>query len=700
MEVEGVESLLSEAVRELNEEIGSHVDKAREAYQQYTSEKHEIEQMLDVASSAARVTAAVHEVESVSSQIATVVEQYDTLSVHRKGQLEEQLQTQVERVGQLEAAVAYLKRIQELEAISNQLEANFHHERQAVERLGKLAQMAAALSGSNCHHLTSFYAETQGYWHTLIREKLSTEFDDILKEIKWPMVADITATPSPDSLARFDSLVELLLLLEMTEGHEVPKSRSALLSDFLPPPLPLQLMVRPLRRRFLYHFSGSRQTNRLDKPEWFMAQVLAWIREHVTFLSQRVQPVLDKVKGDEAPSAQIEFSRALVQLVLEKLHSELSILEQDDALFAHALDETLSFDKELRSGLGYPISQPGVVGVLTQAPVFVKWIAMEKKYAGERMDRMLCSETAWQALASQEEQLKVTECADAFIALLATMTDRFRHLPQPGHRLQFVELQLELIEEWRVRLVQILREERLLPLASRLPAILNSVCYVAAVLREWAEQPLLLQLQLYRQGHVQGCVFDDALQLLESLSEELLETLTESVLLDVKAKSREYRKDKWFCMTSDENTLTPSACEMMQILSARLLQLKELLAESSFNKAWHSLATHLSQFLMEELVLENWFSSGGGCQFQYDLIHGLFPLFGQFMARPDNLFKPLKEACILLTLASGSAKLLAEVLRDEVDPTDALAELGLHRLNPQEAREILSRRNDISASDL
>jgi hypothetical protein len=45
---------------------------------------------------------------------------------------------------------------------------------------------------------------------------------------------------------------------------------SALLVDFAPPPLPLQLMVSPLRKRFLYHFSGTRQTNRADKPEWYV----------------------------------------------------------------------------------------------------------------------------------------------------------------------------------------------------------------------------------------------------------------------------------------------------------------------------------------------------------------------------------------------------------------------------------------------
>jgi len=45
----------------------------------------------------------------------------------------------------------------------------------------------------------------------------------------------------------------------------------------------------------------------------------------------------------------------------------------------------------------------------------------------------------------------------------------------------------------------------------------------------------------------------------------------------------------------EESSLTPSACGMLQVLSARLLKLKELLAENLFNKAWHSLASQLSQ---------------------------------------------------------------------------------------------------------
>lgn len=42
-----------------------------------------------------------------------------------------------------------------------------------------------------------------------------------------------------------------------------------------------------------------------------------------------------------------------------------------------------------------------------------------------------------------------TISADMFITLLQTIMDRYEALPQPGHRLQFLELQLDLLDDFR-----------------------------------------------------------------------------------------------------------------------------------------------------------------------------------------------------------------------------------------------------------
>lgn len=71
--------------------------------------------------------------------------------------------------------------------------------------------------------------------------------------------------------------------------------------------------------------------------------------------------------------------RGLVQLGVEKLYSDLPNLQFDDYTFSHSIDEALGFDKELRETYLYPVTQPGILVVLTQPQVFSKWLSMEKK---------------------------------------------------------------------------------------------------------------------------------------------------------------------------------------------------------------------------------------------------------------------------------------------------------------------------------
>ena len=56
------------------------------------------------------------------------------------------------------------------------------------------------------------------------------------------------------------------------------------------------------------------------------------------------------------------------------------------------------------------------------------------------------------------------QLADGVLTMLQAMTERYLLLPEPGQRLQFLELQLELLDDLRVRLLQLLRNESQQPL--------------------------------------------------------------------------------------------------------------------------------------------------------------------------------------------------------------------------------------------
>lgn len=96
------------------------------------------------------------------------------------------------------------------------------------------------------------------------------------------------------------------------------------------------------------------------------------------------------------------------------------------------------------------------------------------------------SSTAFTPLVSGDiDENRVTECGNSFITLLSTLTERYEILPQPGHKIQFLQLQLDLIDDFRVRLLQKLGDDNPELLTSNFPSILNTVNYVRSVLDEW-----------------------------------------------------------------------------------------------------------------------------------------------------------------------------------------------------------------------
>ena len=53
----------------------------------------------------------------------------------------------------------------------------------------------------------------------------------------------------------------------------------------------------------------------------------------------------------------------------------------------------------------------------------------------EKVDDMLKSSEPWKYILDDiDSEAKVTECGDAFLTLILTMTERYKILPQPGHK--------------------------------------------------------------------------------------------------------------------------------------------------------------------------------------------------------------------------------------------------------------------------
>lgn len=322
------------------------------------------------------------------------------------------------------------------------------------------------------------------------------------------------------------------------------------------------------------------------------------------------------------------------------------------------------------------------------------------------MDFILQSSGAWDCLEpSNSEKLKIPRCADQFIRLLDAIRERYCNLPQPAHRILFFRLQTELIDNFQRRLVQLHNNP---DNDVNTVHILNALNYVIFVLGEWGESVHYLHLLAAIHGPHQideaaNCVFDSIIKELEHWEGKLVRALAHRLVDDIKAKSMAYRHDTWISMPDADPKvplmLSFTAGDMFQLLVTILHELDAELSENLFLQTLRIVAKQLDDFFIDSMVMVTRFSPGGANQFNYDMTRNLFALFGLYARKPALMFKSVTDACNLLTLPLGTAKLLYETMRKAKPMSQAslaaLREIGVQFLEPVTALETLERRIDL-----
>ncbi|CAB3253495.1 unnamed protein product [Arctia plantaginis] len=513
-------------IQSLNLRIGGDINELGNAYTietELVNKREQLQSSLNIVNNEVptKLTTALAKAELNSKQIGNLETQSEELKAKVEAFLKkiEPLKNEVDKrfgaINKLEQVLTYLRTFEKIDDLSRQMK-HTNDDEQMVLLYGELRKMC---SQSLQEHQAIYVKDYTHYWHNVLKEKLTKHYEDVLKLIKWPLTSGPEPSPPPkEVMVKFINLTKYLFLIEEPEGIETFIVLDQAVQE-KPPCLPVRILLRPLKKRFQFHFTGSRQTARIDRPEWFLTQTLTWIKDHQTFVKVNIQPIADKLELKNVRAVD-EFNAGLIALAAERLHTVLALYHTHgikgeivdvDAAFAHAVDETLGFHRELVIVTGKDSNS--VLSVLTKAETFVRWLSVEKKYALAKMDESLgspqwCEGVGAGACAVTGAALWVPRAADWFVSLLRTIEDRYAFLPQPGHRLQFLELQLELVEEWRIRLTQLmsaaletLHVESFLSSGSSshpLTAVINAAHHTRAVLLQWAHSLHYLQLHFYR----------------------------------------------------------------------------------------------------------------------------------------------------------------------------------------------------------
>jgi len=615
---------------------------------------------------------------------------------------------------------------------------------QIVNAYNRLVQVNSALKDSKCRNLSEYASATQKHWYQILTDKYIEKMQQSLKVFNYPFIVciDNQATPviditkiGRDEVKNLQKSVEILLSIEIA-----PSARDMMNHLWLP----MKVLIKPLRTRFKYHFLGTKATNNAMKPEWYFSQLSAWALSHRQFMNEYIQPAYDNVGLSHL--AVLDFAKGLVLMATDKLKIDIPLVLEDDVIFAHTIDEIIGFSGDLSKTMQYYASstEPSILESLTESNVFNRWLNMERKFAFEKVDSIFIESgpSVWE---SEVGGSFTPRAAEIFLALLLSVTERYKLVSSYNHRIQFLNMQTDLIEDFRVRLVQIVRGEKDSPLSSNLCPIINTIDHLITVLANWAETPFFLKLALEKTkglksnevenastgddsdelmeveseekswkllqnkilgddsenvADVEVTVFQTRIDELKYMKQQLINEVVESIYYTVTARSVNYRsKTKWFITdVGNINTLSPSACEMLQTLAFGLDSARKRINRESFQEVWRQLATRMHFFILEEVVLHNKFSLDGALQLEFDIFTGLFPIFGEFTKLPQSYFPDLMDVLLLLKLPCGTLSLTLPLLQEACHEgaTNILRDLKIRNLNNDRAIQVIKCRIDVT----
>ncbi|KAI8995431.1 TIP-1 family-domain-containing protein [Trametes punicea] len=332
-------------------------------------------------------------------------------------------------------------------------------------------KVEAVASQPDLHLLGFLDGVVEQTWRD-IKGVLSSRLLEAAEKLKWPLKVDY-ATATPEDRKAFEKAFGDLLTLQ-TIGRKIrnPEKRERNAKEGV---YAIQALVQPVALRFKYHFETARQTNRVDKPEWYFTHIANESHEHRPFLESIVQSLLARTEY-KAINAWREFTLQLLPLLERKLWRTIPALLAHPPILAHTIYQALAFDTALKdegfdvpgtTAAGPDDNEPRWQGIseviLGRKEWFEAWVEGERKFAMDQYLEVISAPDAWliadedadadDDVRAVDRELRPTNSARRVKALVEQVTDRYSPLPQYAQRTRFlIVVQLPLLESYHARI--------------------------------------------------------------------------------------------------------------------------------------------------------------------------------------------------------------------------------------------------------
>ncbi|ODN01476.1 RAD50-interacting protein 1 [Orchesella cincta] len=657
----------------------------------------------------------------------------------------------VETIDTLSKGNAYFTVMNFIKTTSEEIDANLENEleTEAIKLFYRLKSVKQLyIEDTSCNYLKDYCSKITAYWEARLQEKVVGDFEKLLELFGWPMSIK-TASPTLEAHEKFRKTIRNILRVSSSVKREKssPLVESSVFNDE-EPLLPVGVMMKPLKRRFKYHFFNNKVTGDSSKPEWYFCQIKKWMRELTPFIRTHLEPFS---VTETKVSSVVEFVRSLTEMLLVKVDSQLSSEEGvDDEIFAKILEESIVYENEVREFINddmrkCPTYIPKFVSTIYSQPSLLqRWLAIEKQACLQKLDEMFASPTAWNRAAAPGP----AEIVDLFIAVIRFVIERFSYLEQPGHKLQFIQLIVELLDDFRVRCLQTWQSKCEHGYNESSSVIIDYVIAdaidrVQETLESWQDLPFFCTLTYFLEniqqeekkindalksemetqsnymieltkrasiydsrrdefeliGDVSTGLFSSAIKLYKCLMDEIQSKWLQKMMDMIDEPLRAYAKLKWQAIEiesvqqNDEPDIDQSIIKVIQIISNVKCALKEGMEEALAIKWIKRLAGELDKHIFNIVIYQNRFSKDAVLKLHTDLVDGILKHFYLDHVMPETFFLCVLSTMRILEMNKGDAMLLYETLHDgdTISQESALSELKIEMKREIVVRLLRSR---------
>ncbi|KAI8324606.1 hypothetical protein GQ54DRAFT_296112 [Martensiomyces pterosporus] len=289
-------------------------------------------------------------------------------------------------------------------------------------------------------HLLEYLKEVaKCIWSDVDKAAAETQ-SGALRKLGWPGKMDLT---SAAALGAFSSGFSTLTSLDrITRDSQETLSRHGIsLRTKDASPLPLEHLARAVDIRMRYHFESNRQTNRADKPEWWLSQLLSTLRNTVPFFEGHVQSLYN-ASGLPPLDMRNEFIQLVLPTVRRKLSLDRPAYLDAGLVIAHVAHELRDFEQTLRDV--YFFDGASVLEeFLGDSKVFGAWVEAERVGAIDSYMDTVRDPSAFNLLYDDSgvlgtDDAKPSRISEKVVQLVEDITERYSVVPSCMQRLQLL----------------------------------------------------------------------------------------------------------------------------------------------------------------------------------------------------------------------------------------------------------------------